>query len=350
MGSTMYGVSQTSQASLWTWFSWRYASFSTLATSPSLTYSSAWPGCLRVLAVRDTCAPLRYSNVYATTPRISELARNTALQKACVAYVAKSKPERGRKGATFATLFQLYASFHGGGSVRDLCTTHKLRQLRIDDRRFVAFGVIHGFLRRVHEYPVPLLPLSELLQLQQPARARGRANGLRHDNAAMDAQDGAGGGIGSGAGGLVTSGRHVHTRGPSVVSTDGGRTNAAAPEAPASDTAAGTRAPPRPAGSTDAEAARHGTTTPPPPPPATSTGGAPDSPASPAFRPVALTSPPGPTYGQPSVPPHTSSSVRLLKLCDGTHNVDQICCTLLRSRGEVMKEIESNHHFVVVKK
>ena len=237
----MYGVSQTSQASLWTWFSWRYASFSTLATSPSLTYSSAWPGCLRVLAVRDTCAPLRYSNVYATTPRISELARNTALQKACVAYVAKSKPERGRKGATFATLFQLYASFHGGGSVRDLCTTHKLRQLRIDDRRFVAFGVIHGFLRRVHEYPVPLLPLSELLQLQQPARARGRANGLRHDNAAMDAQDGAGGGIGSGAGGLVTSGRHVHTRGPSVVSTDGGRTNAAAPEAPASDTVAGTR-------------------------------------------------------------------------------------------------------------
>ena len=37
----------------------------------------------------------------------------------------------------------------------DFCLTHDT-PLHIDDRRFVIFGLIHGLIRRVHEYPIYL--------------------------------------------------------------------------------------------------------------------------------------------------------------------------------------------------
>jgi hypothetical protein len=51
-----------------------------------------------------------------------------------------------------ATLVELYASFKQGQSVKQWYAQHSRLLANIDIRRFITFGVIKGFLYRVHKY------------------------------------------------------------------------------------------------------------------------------------------------------------------------------------------------------
>lgn len=53
-------------------------------------------------------------------------------------------------------VFSLYCAFGAGTRTCDVCAQGRTRDLGIHDRRLVAFGVMHGLLRRLHKYPVPV--------------------------------------------------------------------------------------------------------------------------------------------------------------------------------------------------
>lgn len=92
-----------------------------------------------------------HSNIYATTPRIAALAADAKLQAECAVYITKS----GRHPPSFnKIIFALYCSMQPSLRMSDFCVVYAESLAAIDVRRFVTFGLIHGFLRRVHRYPI----------------------------------------------------------------------------------------------------------------------------------------------------------------------------------------------------
>jgi hypothetical protein len=92
----------------------------------------------------------QYSNIYTTGSRVSALLEDDGLAKSCVVYVTK----RSKAPPPLAKVFSLYCSMEPSLRVSDFCLTHDTNALHIDDRRFITFGLLHGFIRRVHEYPI----------------------------------------------------------------------------------------------------------------------------------------------------------------------------------------------------
>ncbi len=94
----------------------------------------------------------QYSNIYTTGRRVNLLASNQEFGRQCVAYVTK----RSMAKPLISKVFSLYCSMDPSTRLADFCLTHDTNSLHIDDRRFVTFGLIHGLIRRVHEYPIYL--------------------------------------------------------------------------------------------------------------------------------------------------------------------------------------------------
>ena len=70
-----------------------------------------------------------------------------------VLYGANTPAENGKQ-PSFAALFELYTSLRHGKLLRQWITENKNALGGIDIRRFISFGVIKGFLYRVHRYPI----------------------------------------------------------------------------------------------------------------------------------------------------------------------------------------------------
>jgi len=320
--------------------------------------------------LRDASWIRRYSNIYCTTPRIAALASDPRLRQQCVSYTTRQR----KAPPTPSRLFALYAAFQAGQSVRDVCLNHRLKQSHVDDRRFVAFGVLHGIIRRVHEYPVPLVPLSELLRTRvarpmRSARAqrspvrvpkmRSKATGTPAAPAAVGTLDssmpgGAAAAAAAGSGadgdaGVPPTANHatvaVGGGGGAAAAGFGGGGGAGGGGPGAGETAVGSR--------TDAGGAitsglgdRAVGMPASEPLAAGGMGDARDMAAAASRSPsaVVLSTTPVPVASKPP------STTRLLRLCDGTRSVEEICCTLLRSRAEVLQELDASRHFVVVRK
>ncbi|EDO45161.1 predicted protein [Nematostella vectensis] len=92
----------------------------------------------------------QYSNVYITTPEIHALYTDRQIQEECIHYSAKT----GCVLPTFHDIFQLYSGLTPGVTVRDLCYRYHPYKLRIDERRLIQFGMMKGFIRRLHKFPV----------------------------------------------------------------------------------------------------------------------------------------------------------------------------------------------------
>lgn len=123
----------------------------------------------------------QFSNMYRVTSKVQELASSKDLQERCVMCVCPDLtrtmapessntlgPDRHVTKRMYQTIFRTYCSFRGGVNVEDvLKSQHILSEDenqdgdneidgsdRIDPNRLVVFGVVCGFLRRVHEYPL----------------------------------------------------------------------------------------------------------------------------------------------------------------------------------------------------
>lgn len=89
----------------------------------------------------------QYSNVYAGTPQLRQLADDEKLQKECIEYVSKSS----RYPPDFKDVFTFYASMTRGTSVKDLCVRLNPHSKRINERKLVQFGVLKGFIQRIYK-------------------------------------------------------------------------------------------------------------------------------------------------------------------------------------------------------
>lgn len=112
-----------------------------------------------------------FQAVYALTGDFVLFTRNTDVIDECRDYVAID-PKKGMFASILdkqtiddttekpdrATLLELYSILKPGMSVADFCLAHQIQLANIDVRRFITFGVIKGFLRRMHKYALALDP------------------------------------------------------------------------------------------------------------------------------------------------------------------------------------------------
>lgn len=104
----------------------------------------------RCIILIDT---FQFTNMYTVRPTIAILAEDEIIMNECAAYVTK----RGYALPTWPKLLSLYSSLRPSVTLNEWIEENDIDSIGIDVRRFVTFGVIKGFLRRVHRYPVLLL-------------------------------------------------------------------------------------------------------------------------------------------------------------------------------------------------
>lgn len=110
-------------------------------------------GCIILLDV------FHFNAIYACTPSISDFVEDDAAQQECLEYIYEGPitqngeevpdPEQ-RLGPT--TLVEHYLSLRQGLSVKVWYMDHAATLMGVDVRRLITFGVIRGFLYRVHKY------------------------------------------------------------------------------------------------------------------------------------------------------------------------------------------------------
>jgi hypothetical protein len=145
-------------------------------------------GCI---ALVDT---FQFANVYAATPRAQLLLRAPELAHACARAVAAepaphAPPAAAQPPAHLGAdaAFRLYAAFGAGSRVADVCVAAGVEEAGADARRLVAFGVMHGLLRRIHSFPVRTAAAAAALAAVAAGAGAGDAEPAAADGAPLDA-------------------------------------------------------------------------------------------------------------------------------------------------------------------
>ncbi|KAI9453989.1 nitrogen permease regulator 2-domain-containing protein [Lactarius psammicola] len=92
----------------------------------------------------------QYSNMYTLRKSVQWLADEAHVKDECGPYVIKE----GRAIPDWPKLLHLYSRMRPGTTVFEWMQDHDVRSIGVDVRRFASFGVIKGFLRRVHRWPI----------------------------------------------------------------------------------------------------------------------------------------------------------------------------------------------------
>ena len=115
-------------------------------------------GCVILLDV------FNFGACYAPTAEMAGFVADKEAQEECRRYVIK--PDSGLAGAgpeneprmVGTRLVELFCSLRQGQSLRNWCMEHADVMGVMDVRRFITFGVIKGFLYRVHKYAIASSP------------------------------------------------------------------------------------------------------------------------------------------------------------------------------------------------
>ncbi|KAL8708181.1 MAG: hypothetical protein Q9225_007643 [Loekoesia sp. 1 TL-2023] len=109
-------------------------------------------GCLLLLDI------FSFSAIYAPTAELSSFVEDTEMQEECARYVTLPPEGTGetlkRDPISGFQLIELYLGLKQGQTVKNFYIEHSEIMDRIDVRRFITFGVIKGFLYRVHKYAI----------------------------------------------------------------------------------------------------------------------------------------------------------------------------------------------------
>jgi hypothetical protein len=131
----------------------------------------------RCIITTDT---FQFTNMYTVRPSIAVMAEDEVIMVECAFYVTKP----GYSLPSWPKLLSLYSSLRPALTVNDWIDENDVDALGIDIRRFVSFGVIKGFLRRVHRFPVLLQdsrsPPNEV-ERRDPSSSRSRERGPEGD-------------------------------------------------------------------------------------------------------------------------------------------------------------------------
>lgn len=122
-----------------------------------------------------------FSAIYAPTAELASFVESTELQDECARYV--TIPYSDENGVVSGDddgplisgteLVELYCSLKQGQSVRHFAIHYAAILERIDVRRLITFGVIKGFLYRVHKYAIA--PAA----VKKPAHRSGKKNAVK---------------------------------------------------------------------------------------------------------------------------------------------------------------------------
>ena len=103
----------------------------------------------RCVITTDT---FQFTNMYTVRPSIAVMAEDDVIIAECASYVTKP----GHVLPVWPRLLGLYSSLRPAVTINEWIEENDVEAMGIDVRRFVSFGVIKGFLRRVHRYPILL--------------------------------------------------------------------------------------------------------------------------------------------------------------------------------------------------
>ncbi|TBU49096.1 NPR2-domain-containing protein [Dichomitus squalens] len=117
----------------------------------------------------------QYSNMYTLRKSMQWLADEGHIKEECGPYVTKP----GWVIPDWPKLLHLYSRFRAGKTVREWMEEYDVHELGMDVRRFTSFGVIKGFLRRVHRWPIllssPDPPPDRRMSMASLGRKRGKS-------------------------------------------------------------------------------------------------------------------------------------------------------------------------------
>jgi len=113
-----------------------------------------------------------FQAVYALTRDFALFVKNVEVMEECRNYVAidpkdgmfasvlskETLEDASRAPPDKSTTVELYTILKPGLSIADFCLAHQDLLANIDVRRFITFGVIKGFLKRLHKYALALDP------------------------------------------------------------------------------------------------------------------------------------------------------------------------------------------------
>ncbi|KZF22050.1 nitrogen permease regulator 2 [Xylona heveae TC161] len=114
-------------------------------------------GCLFLLDI------FQFSAIYAPTASILALVNDPSMQAECARYITVPPPgplttSPGDTSLDPVTIIGLYMSLKQGQPLKHWCMEHALLLHAVDVRRFITFGIIKGFLYRVHKYAIASNP------------------------------------------------------------------------------------------------------------------------------------------------------------------------------------------------
>ncbi|EME46132.1 hypothetical protein DOTSEDRAFT_70211 [Dothistroma septosporum NZE10] len=122
-----------------------------------------------------------FQAIYACTDTITVLLEDEELQDECRYYIANSPdastatPDGKEMDKDVALsredVVELYTLLYPGLQVHGFYKAHKEKLANIDIRRFITFGIIKGFLRRVHKFAFALEPQHSISQLAEKKRS-----------------------------------------------------------------------------------------------------------------------------------------------------------------------------------
>ncbi|KAF7188402.1 Nitrogen permease regulator 2-like [Pseudocercospora fuligena] len=112
-----------------------------------------------------------FQAIYACTDEMVYLLQDPELRNECRRYVAVLPTTKGTNASVASSsvngaaqddlparedIVSLYSSLSPGLNLSDFCLTNKDELACIDIRRFITFGIIKGFLRRIHKYALAM--------------------------------------------------------------------------------------------------------------------------------------------------------------------------------------------------
>lgn len=123
-----------------------------------------------------------FQAIYTCNDEAAPFIQDPELQEECIRYVAIPPPKDATPKESSLpskeTLIDLYTSLHPGLQLYEFCLTHKTHLANIDIRRFITFGIIKGFLRRIHKFALAIetQTLSPLATSKKPSSSGHRSS------------------------------------------------------------------------------------------------------------------------------------------------------------------------------
>ncbi|KAJ1344054.1 hypothetical protein BSLG_001194 [Batrachochytrium salamandrivorans] len=119
-------------------------------------------GCVRLIDI------FQFSNIYSVTAIIATLVTSEEAQNDCIQFVRKPNAPL----PAFGGIFSLYCSLKGGLTLSDWIHDNPKVISCIDVRRFIVYGLLKGFVYRVHKYPILTRAIDDARLANDPVISR----------------------------------------------------------------------------------------------------------------------------------------------------------------------------------